>query len=125
MELIIHSELRQASSNDFRYEFHLQKNPFKNYVLFLEKEKGTIEQRLNTVQAIANKRLDVTTNHLRAVHEALHGRPLNEVLTNIAKEIDPNFRIKQGTINYSKNRKPSHCRTANGRKSPSTRKTGE
>ena len=28
---------------------------------------------------------------LRAVHEALHGKPLNEVLTNLAKEIDPDF----------------------------------
>lgn len=46
------------------------------------------------MQAVANKRLEITNNHLRAVHEALHGKPLNEVLTSIAKELDPNFQTQ-------------------------------
>lgn len=58
---------------------------------FFEKAKGTNADKLDTVKALVNKRLEVTQAHLRPIHEALHGRPLNEVLTDLAKEIDPEF----------------------------------
>ena len=60
---------------------------------FMINGKGTIQSKLETVEALANKRLEPTTPQLRAVHEALHGKPLNEVLANIAKEIDPDFEV--------------------------------
>ena len=60
---------------------------------FMIDGKGTIQSKLQTVGALANKRLEPTTTQLRAVHEALHGKPLNEVLANIAKEIDPDFEM--------------------------------
>ncbi|WP_368504690.1 hypothetical protein AB3N04_03170 [Alkalihalophilus sp. As8PL] len=50
--------------------------------------------RLDTVKALANKRLEVTSTHLKSVHEALHGRPLTYVLNDLAKEVDPNFKIE-------------------------------
>ncbi|RXI99553.1 hypothetical protein DS745_15180 [Anaerobacillus alkaliphilus] len=87
-------ELQQAAQIILDKGIPLNKESVQDLRNFIEKEKGTIEQRLNTVQAIANKRLEVTTNHLRSVNEALNGRPLNEVLTNIAKELDPNFQVK-------------------------------
>ncbi|WP_102344853.1 hypothetical protein [Bacillus sp. Marseille-P3661] len=58
---------------------------------FFEKAPGTTEAKLDTVKALANKRLEVTENHLRPIHEALHGKPLNQVLSDLAKEIDPEF----------------------------------
>ena len=42
--------------------------------------KDTIQSKLETVRSLANKRLEPTQPQLRAVHEALHGKPLNEVL---------------------------------------------
>ncbi|OIJ20341.1 hypothetical protein BKP45_09785 [Anaerobacillus alkalidiazotrophicus] len=88
-------ELRQATQIILDKGVALNRESVQELRTFVEKEKGTLEQRLNTVQAVANKRLEVTINHLRPVHEALHGRPLNEVLTNIVKEIDPNFNLRR------------------------------
>lgn len=88
-------ELRQAAQIVLDKGVPLSQESVSHLRNFVEKEKGPIEQRLNTVQAVANKRLEITTNHLRSVHEALHGRPLNEVLTNIAKEIDPKFEFRR------------------------------
>ncbi|WP_338449530.1 hypothetical protein R4Z09_25710 [Niallia oryzisoli] len=65
---------------------------------FIEKAQGTLEEKIDTVRALANKRLEATGTQLRAVHEALHGRPLNEVLSDIAKEIDPEFKLEKQQI---------------------------
>ncbi len=62
---------------------------------FIEKSPGTIDSKLDTVRALANKRLEATGTQLRAVHEALHGKPLNEVLSDLAKEIDPTFKLEK------------------------------
>lgn len=88
-------ELRQAAQIILDKGVPLNRESVSDLQTFVDKGKGTVQERLNTVQAVANKRLEVTTNHLRSVHEALHGRPLNDVLTSIAKEIDPNFKINR------------------------------
>ena len=62
---------------------------------FMEKAPGTLDAKLETVRALANKRLEATGTQLRAVHEALNGKPLNEVLSSMAKEIDPNFKLEK------------------------------
>ena len=62
---------------------------------FMTDGKDTVESKLETVRSLANKRLEATQPQLRAVHEALHGKPLNEVLTNLAKEIDPTFKLEK------------------------------
>ena len=62
---------------------------------FMEKTPGTLDAKLETVRALANKRLEATGTQLRAVHEALNGKPLNEVLSSIAKEIDPDFKLEK------------------------------
>ncbi|OLS35961.1 hypothetical protein BTR22_13300 [Alkalihalophilus pseudofirmus] len=54
---------------------------------------GDAANRLETVKALANKRLEVTSTHLRSVHEALHGRPYTHVLNDLAKEVDPEFKV--------------------------------
>ncbi|MCD8500981.1 MAG: hypothetical protein LRY71_04000, partial [Bacillaceae bacterium] len=87
-------DLQQAAQIILDKGVPLNRDSVQSLQRFIESENGTIEQRLNSVQAIANKRLEVTSNHLNSVHEALHGRPLNEVLNDIAKELDPKFEIK-------------------------------
>ncbi len=54
--------------------------------------QGNKNERLQSVEAVANKRLEVTMNHLRAVDEALHGRPLNQVLNELARELELDFK---------------------------------
>ncbi|BDG45765.1 hypothetical protein [Parageobacillus sp. KH3-4] len=54
---------------------------------FFEKAKGTLNEKLETVQALANKKLEVTESHLWAIHEALHGESFGEVLTQLADHL--------------------------------------
>jgi hypothetical protein len=89
-------ELRQAAQIVLDKGVPLNRESVQELRSFIEKENGTVEQRLNTVQAVANKRLEVTPNHLRSVHEALNGRPLNELLTNIAKELETTTEVRRG-----------------------------
>ncbi|MBU8881172.1 hypothetical protein BGM26_19805, partial [Bacillus sp. FJAT-29790] len=65
---------------------------------FMDKAKGPVDSKIETVKALANKRLEATQTQLRAIHEALHGKPLNEVLTAIAKEIDPEFKLAKKEV---------------------------
>ncbi|KAA9022059.1 hypothetical protein [Niallia endozanthoxylica] len=73
----------------------LSKETIQELDSFIAKAQGTLEEKIDSVRALANKRLDATGTQLRAVHEALHGKPLNEVLTDIAKEIDPEFKLEK------------------------------
>lgn len=54
---------------------------------FFEKATGTLNEKLETIKALANKKLEVTESHLWSVHEALHGEPLGEVLTRLADRL--------------------------------------
>lgn len=53
---------------------------------FMEKADGTTEQKLATFRQMANKNLDFTTSQLKAVHEALHGTKLGEVLNGLVSK---------------------------------------
>jgi hypothetical protein len=55
---------------------------------FFEKAKGTLNEKLETIQALANKKLEVTELHLQSIHEALHGESFGEVLTQLADHLD-------------------------------------
>ncbi|MED1872989.1 hypothetical protein [Brevibacillus borstelensis] len=63
----------------------LNKEAVRDLKDFMEKLPGSMKQKLETVQAVANKKLDVTVAHLRSVHEALHGQPLTGALSDLAK----------------------------------------
>ncbi|MED3646917.1 hypothetical protein P4475_08830 [Halalkalibacterium halodurans] len=54
---------------------------------------GDTDKRLETIQALANKRLELTGAHLRSIHEALHGRPINDVMQELVKEVDRTFHV--------------------------------
>ncbi|WP_017728259.1 hypothetical protein [Halalkalibacterium ligniniphilum] len=66
--------------------------------------EGTASERLNTVQALANKSLELTATHLRSIHEALHGRPINEVLQDLARELNRDFQIQPRDRSQTDNR---------------------
>ncbi|MFA9455751.1 hypothetical protein ACERJO_03155 [Halalkalibacter sp. AB-rgal2] len=78
-------ELTRAAMILHEQGVSLNRNAVRDLQQFIQ--TGNANDRLQTIQAIANKRLDITPSHLRAVDEALHGRPLNQVLTDLAREI--------------------------------------
>ncbi|MFV8828017.1 hypothetical protein [Alkalihalobacterium sp. APHAB7] len=85
-------ELRQAAQTLLDKGVPLTREAVQELQRYFNSNQGTVEQRQQTIQAMANKRLEVTPAQVRAVHEALHGRPLNQVLSNIGQEINSGTR---------------------------------
>ncbi|WP_240371421.1 hypothetical protein [Anoxybacteroides rupiense] len=62
---------------------------------FLEKTKGTMAEKLETIQALASKKLPLTSLHMQAVHEALHGEPLGDLLMELVEETKESPEVKE------------------------------
>ena len=41
---------------------------------FVKKSEGTLEQKLESLKFLLNKNLELTQSHLKAIHQALHGK---------------------------------------------------
>jgi uncharacterized coiled-coil protein SlyX len=54
---------------------------------FLRQGTGSLEDKLDTIRALASKGLEISPQNLRAVHEALHGQPFSDVLQDLAKDL--------------------------------------
>ncbi|MGG0720067.1 hypothetical protein ABE096_21170 [Robertmurraya massiliosenegalensis] len=93
-------ELRETARLLLDKGYPLSKEVVSELKSFFEKGRGTLETKSDAVKALVNKGLEVTQTHLRSVHEALHGEPLNKVLTNLAKELslDTTARTEQGNV---------------------------
>ncbi|MBE2940837.1 hypothetical protein [Anoxybacillus flavithermus] len=82
------SELEKAEQILLAQGIRLSKGEKAILRRFFEKAKGTLNEKLETIQALANKKLEVTELHLQSIHEALHGEPFGEVLTKLADHLD-------------------------------------
>jgi hypothetical protein len=54
---------------------------------FINENPGTIPEKLEAVKVLAQKNLPVTTNHLNAIHSALHGPDLKDALRELSGDI--------------------------------------
>lgn len=83
----------------------LDKESIKNIEKFMEKGSGTVQQKLETLSVIANKRLEFNLFQMNAVHESLNGKSFNQSINDLIHEIDPNFKfeIEKGTNSNNKN----------------------
>lgn len=84
-------ELRQAAMIVTQKQLPLTRETVESLRTFLTEGKGTVEQKLETIQIAATKKLDMTIKQLQAVHEALHGKPFSESLHDIVQVIDKHF----------------------------------
>jgi hypothetical protein len=82
------SELEKAEQILLAQGIRLSKEEKAILRRFFEKAKGTLNEKLETIQALANKKLEVTELHLQSIHEALHGEPFGEILTQLADHLD-------------------------------------
>ncbi|BDG45077.1 hypothetical protein [Saccharococcus caldoxylosilyticus] len=82
------SELEKAEQILLSQGIHLSKEEKAILRRFFEKAKGTLNEKLETIQALANKKLEVTKLHLQSIHEALHGEPFGEVLMQLSNHLD-------------------------------------
>lgn len=85
----VSSEVKQAVQVLQDKGIPLTKEGIKALSEFFQQASGTNAEKLDTVTAIAAKHLDVTSDHLRSVHETLHGRHVHEVMKDLVKSIDP------------------------------------
>ncbi|PDM39218.1 hypothetical protein DXK91_07605 [Parageobacillus toebii] len=92
------TELKQAAQLLLSKEMPLTKETVAVLKTFFAEAPGTVEQKLDTIRALVNKKLEVTNTQITAVHEALHGKPLGEVLTSIAKQLDASFTFTKQEI---------------------------
>ncbi|MGG3998904.1 metal-dependent peptidase [Anoxybacillus kestanbolensis] len=84
-------ELRQAATIVAQRQLPLTRETVESLRTFLAEGKGTVEQKLETIQIAASKTLDMTVKQLQAVHEALYGKPFGESLHDIVQAIDKHF----------------------------------
>lgn len=90
-------ELRQAAEIVTAKQLPLTRETIASLRTFLTEGTGTVEQKLETIQVAASKKLDMTVAQLKAVHEALHGKPLSASLNEIVEAIDANFSFAPST----------------------------
>ena len=71
-------ELRQAARQLMDRGVPLTRESVRDLNQYIQSSRGSAEQRQQTVQVMATKRLEPTANQLRAVHDALHGPRLTD-----------------------------------------------
>jgi hypothetical protein len=82
------SELEKAEQILLAQGIRLSKEEKAILRRFFEKAKGTLNEKLETIQALVNKKLEVTELHLQSIHETLHGEPFGEILTQLVDHLD-------------------------------------
>jgi len=87
------TELRQVEAWLQKHGQSFTKETVSTLQTFFTEAPGTIEQKLETVRIVINKKLELTSTHLVAVHEALHGKPLGVQFAEIANRLDPDFTL--------------------------------
>ncbi|MEJ8544084.1 hypothetical protein [Brevibacillus borstelensis] len=78
-------EMKQSAKILLDGGIALNKQAVQDLKEFMGKAPGSLEQKLETVHALADKKLDVSLGQLKAVHEALHGKPLTGALNELAQ----------------------------------------
>lgn len=58
---------------------------------FMERQNGTVQQKLETLSMMVKKDLKLSDIQLKSVHEALHNKSFAQSLQSLLKEIDPEF----------------------------------
>lgn len=82
------TELQQAVRILSEKGIAINKAALKVLQRFLD--SGNIQERLYTVEALADKRLELNENQLNSIHEALHGKRLNHLLNELVSELRGN-----------------------------------
>ncbi|MEH6948141.1 hypothetical protein V7068_13935 [Bacillus sp. JJ634] len=65
---------------------------------FITKGPGTAEQKAETLRAMAQKQIDVTNHTVKAVHEALNGKPLSASLISVLDELGVQLQSRNNSV---------------------------
>ncbi|OLO42801.1 hypothetical protein BTR23_02020 [Alkalihalophilus pseudofirmus] len=98
------TEVRQAAQVLLDKGVPLTREAVQELQRYLNSKQGTLVQRQQTIEVMGNKRLEVNSAQIRAVHEAIHGRPIGQVLSEISKEVNPNSTLERENEQARQNR---------------------
>ncbi|WP_078428689.1 hypothetical protein [Alkalihalobacterium alkalinitrilicum] len=98
------TEVRQAAQVLLDKGVPLTREAVQELQRYLNSKQGTLVQRQQTIEVMGNKRLEVNSAQIRAVHEAIHGRPIGQVLSEISKEVTPNSTLERENEQARQNR---------------------
>lgn len=84
----VKKEVNQALDSFLKQGVPLTKEAVADLQQFFKQAKGTDAEKLQTAQALASKQLVPTSAHLKAVHEALFGEPLQKTVQSVAKALN-------------------------------------
>lgn len=99
-------EMKQSAKILLDGGISLNKQAVQDLKEFMGKAPGSLDQKLETVQALADKKLDVSLGQLKAVHEALHGKSvtgaLNELVQKGAGSTDTAMEFQESSFREKK-----------------------
>ncbi|MEH7391975.1 hypothetical protein [Bacillus sp. JJ1474] len=75
-----HPELRDAIQYLTKKGYQLTKDEISNLQQFIEKGTGSFKDKFTVIQALAQRKLEITSIHLSAIQDALQGKPVTSVL---------------------------------------------
>lgn len=82
------SDLKQAAQMVMSKDGSITKETLTTLQNFLSSEAGTIEQKLETITALQQKKLTLSSPQLHAVHQTLHGKNVADSLTTLVKDLN-------------------------------------
>ncbi|MCR6106462.1 hypothetical protein HXA34_09235 [Salipaludibacillus agaradhaerens] len=85
-------ELRQATQQLLDRGVSLNRESVNDLNNYLQSGRGSEGERRQTVQTMAQKRLEPTAGQIRAVHEALHGRATADHVKDITRSVSEQLR---------------------------------
>lgn len=75
-----HSDIKEVLSVLSNKGYHLNQDSVQTIQQFMRNQPGSVEDKLATVQALAQKNLEITPTNLSSIYEALKGVPVSTVL---------------------------------------------
>lgn len=86
-ELALNKDTKQAIDILAKNNIPITKGTVTQIASFLENGEGSLEQKLETISAMAKKGLEFTPVQIKSVHEALHGKgKISDLLNEIVPE---------------------------------------
>jgi hypothetical protein len=89
----ISPELKEVIKLLISHDIPLNRGLFETLQRYLSTSEATDLQKLNTITALLNKKLDFTLTNLISIDQALHGKPISEHLINIINNLHDEGKI--------------------------------
>ncbi|MBP2242003.1 hypothetical protein J2Z40_002576 [Cytobacillus eiseniae] len=120
-ELALSNEVREAVQYMSSKGYRLSKEDVAALQKFMKNEKGSLEEKMATIQALVQRKLELTSTHLASIHSALHGESATSLLLNYLDGLSISME-QEVELQMPTDKKVNQQVTANEKESKSTDK---